>query len=169
MESDVPVNIKFQANGIDAYITYMESLHKRSEGLIKRAVYDGASVYGEAMMSAINAIPVTSHKFYYGDFPITGMSPQQKAGLVEGFGFAKMENKSGFINTKAGFDGYNSVKSKRFPNGQPNALIANALNSGTSRRPKYSFVDKATRASRDGIISAMSKRFDADMEEIKQE
>lgn len=163
------MNLKFSSDGIDEYISQMEKMHKSSEGMIKRAVYDGASVYGDAMISAINSIPVSAFKFVYGDFPIVGITPEQKAGLLEGFGFAKMENKSGFIHTKAGFDGYNSVHSKRYPNGQPNALIANAVNSGTSRRPKYGFVDKAIRSSRDGIMSAMSKRFDDDTNEMIQE
>lgn len=163
------MNLKFSSDGIDEYISQMEKMHKSSEGMIKRAVYDGASVYGDAMIGAINSIPVSAFKFVYGDFPIVGITPEQKAGLLEGFGFAKMENKSGFINTKAGFDGYNSVHSKRYPKGQPNALIANAVNSGTSRRPKYGFVDKAIRSARDGIMSAMSKRFDEDTKEMIQE
>lgn len=163
------MKITFKGNGIDAYITYMEMLRKRSQGLLKCAVYDGASVYGQAMISAINSIPVDQFQYTYGDRAIIGITPEQKAGLLEGFGFAKMEDEGGFIHTKAGFDGYNSVHSKRYPKGQPNALIANAVNSGTSKRPKYGFIDKAIRSSKDGIISAMSKRFDNDVKEIIQE
>lgn len=163
------MNLKFSSEGIDDYISQMEKMHKSSEGMIKRAVYDGASVYGDAMIGAINSIPVSEFKYVHGGEMIRGITPEQKAGLLEGFGFAKMENKSGFINTKAGFDGYNSVKTKRYPNGQPNAMIANSINSGTSLNPKYGFVDKAIRSSRDGIMSAMSKRFDEDTKEMIQE
>lgn len=164
------MNMKFKAEGFDEYIKQLDKIGKKAEGQIKRAVYDGAKVYGEACISAINALPTHEDGHYMtGGVSITGVTAKQKQGLIEGFGFAKMENKGGFWHTKAGFDGYNSVKTKRFPNGQPNALIANAVNSGTSRRPKTNFVGNAIRASQSGVIFAMSARFDADMENLIKE
>lgn len=163
------MNMKFKAEGFDEYIKQLDKIGKKAEGQIKRAVYDGAKVYGDACVSAINALPTVESKFIAGDYPIVGITAEQKQGLLTGFGFAKMENKAGYWHTKAGFDGYNSVKTQKFPNGQPNALIANVINSGTSRRPKTNFIGNAIRASQSQVISAMSARFDADMQNLIKE
>lgn len=163
------MKIKFQANGLDKYLKYVDLLQSKADGFAKRAVYDGAKVYGDAMVSAINALPTKKLAYMSGDSDIVGVTNEQKAGLLEGFGFAPMENKSGYIHTKAGFARYNSIKTKRFPKGQPNALVANAVNSGTSRRPKTGFIDKVNRASRNAVISAMSNRYDEDLKSFFKE
>lgn len=163
------VKITYQANGIDAYVKALELLSKTAEGAIKRAVYEGAAEYGKEMLTQIDALQVNEYHYISGDLPIYGITPKQKAGLREGFGFAKMQNDNGFINTKAGFDDYNGEKTKRYPNGQPNAMIANAVNSGTSRRPKTGFVNKAIKNSKNAILSAMQNRFDEDTKNMMKE
>lgn len=156
---------KFDGSGLEEYIKALDVISGKAQGMIKRAVYDGAKVVGDAFVSQIAMLP--EHEGYVaGDFPIKGITHAQKDGLLEGFGFAKMENNSGYINTKCGFEGYNSVHTAKYPNGQPNAMIANAVNSGTSRRPKTNFVGKAIKQSNEAAKSAMAARFDADMEKL---
>lgn len=158
---------KFDGSGLEEYIKALDVISGKAQGMIKRAVYDGAKVVGEAFVAQIGALPENKFEGYIaGDYPIIGITHAQKVGLLEGFGFAKMENNSGYINTKVGFEGYNSVVTKKYPNGQPNALIANAVNSGTSRRAKTNFVGKAIKQSNEAAKSAMAARFDADMEKL---
>jgi len=161
--------LTFQSNGIDTYIKFLDTIGKGSTGMIKRAVYDGAAVIGQSIANGINSLPTAKDQFIPSDLPITGITEAQKRGLLEGGGFAKMQNDNGYINTKWGFDGYNSVKTKKYPNGQPNALIANAVNSGTSRRPKTNFINKAVKSSKAAAEAAMSARFDEDMSELTKE
>lgn len=160
---------KYEFEGMDEYIKQLERIGKSATGMIKRAVFDGAAKVGDAFVAEINAIPTIGEHYFSGDVPIYGITAKQKAGLLEGFGFAKMKDEGGVINTKAGFDGYNSVKTAKFPNGQPNALIANAINHGTSRRPRTNFVNKAVNASKSNAEAAMAARFDEDMKELIKE
>lgn len=148
--------------GLDEYIQKLEKV-KNAEAMIKRAVYDGAAVVAKSVSAAIDQIPENSGEYVPGDGAITGISRDQKRGLKEGLGLAKMQNDSGFINTKIGFDGYNSVRTKKYPNGQPNSLIARAIESGTSRRPKYRFVAKATSQAAAAAEKAMADRLDQDL------
>lgn len=159
---------KFEFDGLDQYLNMLSEVED-SNRFIKRAVYDGASVVGLAILADVNALPVNNGKFVPGELPITGISQEQKQGLIEGFGYTKMETKNGVTYTKVGFGGYNNVKTKKYPNGQPNPMIANAINSGTSRRPKTQFVDKAVNKSKSQCIEAMVNRFDADLQQLVKE
>lgn len=160
---------EFHAEGIDAEIRALELLRGTARPIMKRAVYEGAKKVGEEMIKAIDNLPVSKELYIYGDLPIYGVTQRQKDGLREGFGFAKMQSDNGFINTKSGFDGYNGVRTKRYPNGQPNAMIANAVNSGTSRRPKTGFITKALKASKQKAISAMAEQWDIDIKNTLKE
>lgn len=146
-------NFKFE--GMDEYIKHMEELGAQSTGMAKRALYDGVAVVGESIRQAIIDLP------YH---PTKGLSHAQKEGLLEGLGYSSMKRKRGSWYLKIGFDGYNSVHTKKHPNGQPNAMIAAAVNSGTSRRVKTNFLWKAVNKARKQSYEAMKACFDHDIE-----
>ena len=152
----------FVFEGINEYARQIASLTEKSEGMIKRAVYDGAAVVLDAVVAEIEALPVIENRYRSTDIPMSGVTETQKKGLLEGVGLAKMQNQDGFINTKLGFDGYNGAKSKKYPNGQPNALIARAVNSGSSVRVKNPFINRAVKAAKARAEAAMAARFDED-------
>ena len=58
------------------------------------------------------------------------------------------------------------MKTKKYPNGQPNALIARAVNSGTSFRKKTRFLDKAVNASKKAAEAAMDAACSREIEKI---
>jgi hypothetical protein len=158
---------KFEFQGLDEYLKVLADLGDKSEGLIKRAVYDGAAEVAKAVEAEIRAL--TENDGFQVRLPIRGVSKEQKRGLLEGMGFAKMENENGFINTKLGFDGYNEVKTKQFPKGQPNAMIARSINSGSSTRKKDPFMNRAVKAAKEKAENAMAARLDADIATIIKE
>lgn len=160
---------EYKGNGVDAMIKALELCGQKSTGTIKRAVYEGAREVGIGMVAAIHSIPEINDHFIPGDYPINGITQAQKDGLLSSFGFATMQDDGGFINTKCGFDGYNSVKTKKYPNGQPNALIANAVNSGTSRRQKFPFIAEGLKASRSKAKKAMARQMDEDLAYLLKE
>ena len=152
--------------GIDAYIGQLKKLQNKSDEVIGRAVYDGAAVVADAIRKEIDAIPIIKNRKGSSDHLIDGVTQTQKQGLQDGFGISPVQNDRGFINVKIGFAGYNKTKTKKYPQGQPNALIARAVNSGTSFRKKRRFVDKAVTASRVKAENAMGKSLDVNIEKI---
>ena len=157
----------FKFEGLDGYITQLREISDAARGCIKRAVFDGAAVVAKAVEDEIRALPENDHDYLYEwELPAQGVSKEQKRGLLEGMGLAKMQDDNGYINTKLGFDGYNDVKTKRYPNGQPNALIARSIESGSSIRRKNPFVTRGTKASKEKAEAAMASRLDADIQEI---
>ena len=71
-----------------------------------------------------------------------------------------------FVNVKIGFAGYNATRTDKYPQGQPNALIARAVNSGTTFRKKTRFVDKAVSASKKSAEAAMDAACNREIEKI---
>lgn len=157
---------KFEFKGINEYADRIRKLTDKSEGMIKRAVYDGAAVVMQSTIAEISALPTVKNQYRTSRLPMSGITETQKQGLLQGVGLAKMQNDGGFINTKLGFDGYNGVRNGKYPNGQPNALIANAVNSGSSVRVKNPFINRAVNAAKAKAEAAMAARFDADTQNI---
>lgn len=150
--------------GIDDYFKRLDELGKYSIGLCKRALYDGAAVIADAVRSEVNALPTSDRDAKKGDpQPIL---EYEKQGLQEGIGVAKMKDEHGVIYTRIDFDGYNRLKSMKYPNGHPNSMVARAINSGTSKRRKNPFMSRAIRKGRAKAEAAMSARMDADINEL---
>lgn len=157
---------KVTFKGISAYVDKLEKLRGSSDDVIGRAVYDGAAVVADAIRKEIDAIPILKNQKGSSENLIDGVTRTQKKGLQDGFGISPVQNDLGFINVKLGFAGYNKTKTKKYPQGQPNALIARAVNSGTSFRKKRRFVDKAVTASRAKAQSTMGKSLDENIGKI---
>lgn len=134
--------------GIDEYIANLQKLHDLDENDYGRAIFLGAGAVADAIAASIEAISYSNIRY------------DQKQGLKEGLGIAKMRNDGGLFNVKIGFDGYNKHKTEKYPNGQPNAMIARAIEKGTSFREPHKFVDPAVRKSKAHAEELMAKEID---------
>lgn len=133
---------KMDISGIEQFSSFMQSLEGNAEGIIKMGVYDGAGVVADEVRRAIQALPI-DHGRATEERKLNGINELQRQGLLDGFGISGMENKDNFTHVKIGFSGYNSVKTRKFPNGQPNVLIARSIESGSSVIQKKPFVRPA--------------------------
>lgn len=144
-------------DGIQNYIEKFEGISDPVPA-IKYAVHEGARVVADAVRSEIESIPT------YGrggpDPEGRKISSSQKTGLLDGFGVSGFQNTDGFINVKLGFDGYNKTVTKNYPQGQPNAMIARSLISGTSFRAKNDFIGRAVRRTKASAEKTMANALD---------
>lgn len=65
-----------------------------------------------------------------------------------------------------GFDGYNSVKSARWPQGQPNQMVARAVESGTSFMEANPEIKRARARARKAAEKAMERTFERESKKI---
>lgn len=157
---------RFEFSGIDTYIKQLNKLQQSTkDGVVGKTVYAGAAVVADSVRRAIQALPVGDGRARDGGLVDTVTLPQ-KAGLLDGFGISRMKDDDGFVNVKLGFAGYNATRTKRYPRGQPNALIARSVNSGTTFRKKTRFVDKAVSASKKSAEAAMDAACNREIEKI---
>ena len=152
---------KIEFVGIDKYFDQLEKLGNRVTGLCKRALYDGAGVVADEVRSEVTGLPTTDR-----NGSPDKVLEYEKAGLLAGLGIASMKVNTNGVSTRVDFDGYNRLKSKSYPGGHPNSMVARAINSGTSRRTKNPFMARAVRKARSKAEDAMSARFDADTKKI---
>ena len=160
---------KITFKGLDDYIRAIERLGTDSETMIERSIYPGAAVIADAVKAGINSLNTREDGVRYGGgHKAPGPTAQEKHDLAESFGLAPMRNDAGYINTKAGFDGYGSHKTRSFPRGVPNALVARSCESGTSWMSKQSFMRKAVTSSRKKAEAEIIKAFDEETKKRMQ-
>lgn len=160
---------KFKFAGVDEYVKRLNRLasYDQNRKILGEAIFDGAKIVADAVRGNIGSIPEIDHRKHGSDAEkLGGITSAQKQGLLEGFGIAPMSDDDDFLNVKLGFDGYNSVKTEKYPSGQPNALIARSVNSGTSFRAKIPFVGNAVRATKAKAEKAIEKGIDKGIEEL---
>ena len=155
-------------NGINQYIGQLQHLDIAAEEICGRAIYKGAKIVTDQVRHNIEGLQAHPDEWYHGSesHKISTITPSQKQGLLDGLGIAKMQNDSGFLNVKVGMDGYNSTKTKKYPNGQPNAMIARAVESGTSFRTKSPFIAPAVKSKQAEAEKAMAEEIDKETKKI---
>jgi len=146
--------------GIDIYLAQLERLKADTGPTIGKAIYEGAGLVAKEVAAEIKSLPVNNQ---YGSKGVTSV---QKQGLIEGFGISHAQTDGDYRHVKLGFDGYNKQKTKKYPNGQPNSMIARSVNSGTSFRKKNPFVDRATRKSKGACEMTMTQVVEREISKI---
>lgn len=159
---------KFQFNGMKEYAEYLQRIGANTKEICGAGVYAMAEVVTDKIRANLDALPTVDESealAAYREQRKTSLTSAQKKGLQEGLGVSPMENDNGYWNVKAGFDGYNKVKTRKYPNGQPNVMIARATESGSSVREKTPFVRTAVAAATKPAIQAGQATID---EKIKE-
>lgn len=153
---------KLSLAGLKNYARFLNQLieYRTTEDIIGKALHAGAGIMADAIRDEIEDLPlIRGNNFGTPENKVKGITLRQKEGLEEGFGISPVRFRGGYFDVKLGFDGYNDA-------GQPNALIARSVNSGTSFREKNPFVDRAVKATHSKAVSAMQKTADEEIEKI---
>lgn len=149
---------KFQVGpGMDKYLSQLQNLEFQTEEMIGNAIYKGADIVADAIKANIQNLPSSA------------CTETEKAGLLSGFGIAKMQDENGYFNVKAGFDGYNEDVTKRYPRGKPNSMIARSIEGGTSWKPKHPFIGPAVRATKDQAEQVMAEEIEKQIKSTMSE
>ena len=160
---------KITFQGQSEYFLKLQQLDQvfAKEETLERAVHAGAAPVADAIRSRLASLPGDEFRHLQPGEVFSGLPEDQKQDLLSGFGLSPISRDGkGFVSTKAGFDGYGTHPTKAYPNGVPNALIARAVESGSSVRKKTPFVRPAVKATKDESISAMERVIDEECEKI---
>lgn len=152
--------------GLKEYELKLSRFGKDIERIAGAAIYQAAGIVADEIKEEIDALPVITG---YGtpEHPLPGgVTAAQKAGLRDGMGISPMQNRQGYLNVKIGFDGYNQTKTEKYPEGQPNQLVARGVESGASWKRKRPFVRPAVNQARKRAENAMSETIDKEIGKI---
>lgn len=163
---------KMKVQGTEEYALKLSKLGKDINKVAGKAIFGAADIVANEIKANIANLEAKHDKYNLAAFrkKEKGMlTIAQKKGLLESFGITKMEkNEKGYIDVKLGFDGYNSVKTKTYPKGQPNQLIARTLESGSSFMDPVPFVRPAVNATRRAAKEKMQQVIDEEAKKIME-
>ena len=154
-------------NNGDDYLMKLSRLEAAAKDEIcGKAIYGAAALVADAIRSELQSLP-TDEGWGTMESPSQGPRKKQVDGLEQSLGIAKMEDDgSGYLNVKIGFDGYNDIKTKRWPNGQPNNMVARSAERGTMFMKANAFVKRAAAKTRKRALASMQKSVEQSIEKI---
>jgi len=155
----------FQFEGVDEYYAQLKRLYESSEAVCGEAVYNGAKTVMKYVSAAVDGI-VTDERHGTPDNKAIGPNSYQKEGLIRSLGITPARYDGSFYNVKIGFDGYNKLETKTWPQGQPNSLVARAVQSGTSWMQKQPFMRKAEQEAKLPCEKVMAETVDKAIQKI---
>ena len=161
---------KMTIKGVDDYALKLSKLGNQIPVVAGKAIYGAANIVADGIKANISTLPEVDDKYNilaYKRNQKSRISRTQKEGLKASFGISKMQkDEGGYYNVKLGFNGYNQVKTKKYPKGQPNQLIARVVESGSSYMNAVPFVRPAVNNSRKSALSKMQQVIDEETEKI---
>lgn len=164
---------KITMDGLAEYTKQLAALGANVDGMVKAAVYEGADEVADAVREAVKALPEVKTSEAVANWrqqvPVDGITKAQKDGLLDGLYLSRMVTAQDSIYTQLGFDGYNEVETQAYPGGQPNSMIARAVESGSSARRKTPFVRPAVNRVKERAIQRMAEKLDQTIKNLMEE
>lgn len=144
---------------LDNYLKALESFGADEPEIAKEIVMAGAQPVADEIRNCLDGLPEDTFRHLNADETFKGLPNVQWKDLAENLGIAQPKvDGDGNTNTKVGFKGYGSYPTKKYPKGLPNALLARAVESGSSVRKKTPFVRPGTNKSRPKAEDEMQKK-----------
>lgn len=148
---------KIEMKGLNEYAKALSRLEASvREEICGKAIYDAADIIADQIREGIDTVPTDSGMLdeFWGGL-MRGPNKRQIYFLKKSLGIARMRTWDDLLNVKVGWDGYNDIKTKRWPNGQPNAMIARSIERGTSFMEATPFIKRAVSRGRKSALEAM--------------
>lgn len=154
----------FKVDGMDEFVNLCLKTDRTLTRVIGKSIYPAGKHMGNAIKKSLKNIKEDSGSHRHG--LRKGPTSAQKKALIESYGIAKMHAGSNGYNVKIGFDGYNGIVTKKYPKGQPNAMIARSVNSGTSFMEAQPFMDATVAKETDATVEIIKDRFENEMQKL---
>ena len=155
---------KITVKGLDEYALKLSRLEGKTTEIAKKAVRAGANPVIDEVRKRLEALPSDTFRYLQPGEVFNGIPEKQRKDLLDGLGVAKPDiDMKGNVNTKVGFEGYGSYPTKKYPKGLPNALLARAIESGSSVRKKIPFVRPAVTKTKKAAQEEMAKVIDKEL------
>ena len=153
-----------QVTGIEELSAKLSALGDKAEEVASRALYAGAGVMADQFTAAANSIRTAPFRYVFNGQK-RDPSPEEKAAVQGKTGIAKFNRNGSEVDTKVGVGarGYVNIGGKR----KAAAMIANAINSGTSFMNKQPVFRRAASQGAGPASAAIVEAADKLIDEIK--
>lgn len=142
--------------GLTETMKMFEQLAGDTDEIVEKAIKEGIGIVTDEMRREISSLK-TSADNEGGKQKQRYPSKKDIKGLLDSLGFTPVKLNGSKFDIKSGFDGYNSVITKKYPQGHPNQMIANSINKGTSFMSAQPFINRTKKASQQQAVDAIDK------------
>ena len=153
------------------YASRLAKLGEKEAKVCGKTIYEMANIAADEVknkLKGLHAISDAEGIKRYRKGERAQLTYKAKQGLIDSFGISRLQDDGGFRNVKLGFDGYNTVKTKTYPKGQPNILIARSVESGTSFMDKQPFMRPALKAAKSKCLKKAEETFEEEVKKIME-
>lgn len=159
---------KLDIDGTDEIFNVLSEIETCVGDISKVALYDGAKVLADEIKSNLKALPTDDpDRKLRNEERYAPLTTHEKEHLLKGFGISKIRGNSvEGHNVAVGFGGYGNFKTKKYPKGVPNQLLARSVESGSSVRQKHPFVRPAINKVRRRVVETMGKTIELEIKKI---
>lgn len=159
---------RMKIEGLEDFSRALDALGAARTGVIKYAMYDGVKIVKEEIERRIDALPVDKARYLRDGDMYNVITRTDLNDLKASLGVSRMAEENGGVRASISFDGYGSIKTKKYPRGRPMLMIARSIESGSSVRQKVPFVRQAVNASRQRAVAAMEEATHNKISEIME-
>lgn len=141
--------------GLDEYLSQLEDLEFRADGMAGAAIYEGAKIVADQIRANIAAMPTSPTQTVH-DGERRNPWAVEKAGMLAGLGISRKSTDNGFINVKIGMSGYNGIE-------RPNVVVLRTFEAGNSFCNRLAPVSRAVRATRAAAEQAIKDKIEEEI------
>ena len=142
--------------GINETLKMFEKIQGNADDIIEKALKEGIGIVTDEMRREISSIQAADSEHPTGKkkrYP----SKKDVKGLLDSLGYTPVKMNDTKFNANAGFDGYNNVITKAYPQGHANQMIANSINKGTSFMKAQPFINRTKKKSQQQAVDTIER------------
>ena len=155
---------KVKTTGLNETLKMLESIERNTDEILEDVLREGAMIATDEMRSQISKLRTSDE--YEGGNGKRYAKKSDVQGLLDSLGFAPVRFNDSVVDSNVGFDGYNNNKTKKYPKGHANRMVANAINRGTSFMIAQPFINRTKKAAEAKCNEVMQKRLDEEIQKL---
>ena len=155
---------KVKTTGLNETLKMLESIERNTDEILEDVLREGAMIATDEMRSQISKLRTSDE--YEGGNGKRYAKKSDVQGLLDSLGFAPVRFNDTVVDSNIGFDGYNDNRTKKYPKGHANRMVANAINRGTSFMIAQPFINRTKKAAEAKCNEVMQKKLDEEIQKI---
>ena len=155
---------KVKTTGLNETLKMLESIERNTDEILEDVLREGARIATDEMRSQISKLRTSDE--YEGGNGKRYAKKSDVQGLLDSLGFAPVRFNNSVVDSNVGFDGYNNNKTKKYPKGHANRMVANAINRGTSFMIAQPFINRTKKAAEAKCNQEMQKKLDEEIQKL---
>lgn len=144
--------MKLSTKGLNETLKELEKIRENTDSIIEKAIEEGINIVTDELRNEIENLK-TRRDEEDSSYP----TKANQKNLLNSLGYTPVKTDGSVFDAKAGFKGLDNHKTKAYPAGHPNAVIASAINHGTSFMQPQPFLNKAAKKARKKAIEKMDE------------